>query len=289
MRINPFQSKKSGNTSIQTALSNVFSTKEVEPLRKKQKKETPPEEVPNVDEEAVQNVLAKQKMPATKNPLLPSNSMYNYISASVGEPEKILLEKKLESTVYYQTPETHTIRKEEGHAYNYIFQNWRKGLSGLFAEYRKANAKNIEFAFYAYSDKIIYYFHTVGYKSCSYLCCADSSSYALHAISTHSLSELFDSKFKQDKNGWYLSGRSVLFILDILINTQATTVCALPLIISKYPFTNGIITRPTIKIKPEKHLSKNTYRISINGWVLSEDILMLNRSIQLEAKQTNDI
>lgn len=285
MKKNPFQTKTPGRTSIRAALSNVFNTKEIEPVVKKKKEETLVESSTVVDEEVLHSTLSVQKEKSEKEPLLSGNSMYNYINASVGETEKDLLRKKIECTVYYQTPETHTIRKEESGAYDAVFQNWRKGLSGLFAEYRKANTMKNDFSFCVYYDRTVYHFHTVGYNSCKSLCCKDSSIYALYAVSPHSLSNIFDSDFKQDKMGWCLSGRSVLFVLDTIINAQATTVCSLPLVLSKYPFINGIVTKPLVVIKPEKHRNRRSFRVVVKGWVLSEDILMLNTSAQLEAKQ----
>lgn len=289
MGANPFQKKNPISTDIHSVLSSVFSTKETEPAVKKENVKVSSHETAQIDDEAIHSILIGHRIPVPQEPLLPPTTMYNYINASVGEMEKTLLKQKMETFQYYQTPETHTVTKEDSLAYSTIFQNWRKGLSGLFANYRKANASKSGYAFYAYSDRIIYYFHTVGYNGCTSLCCTDSSGYALYASSNYSLSDVFDSKFKRDSRGWYLSGRSVLFILDTIINAQASTVCALPLILSKYPFVNGIITKPEIKIKSEKHHSRKAYRVTVRGWVLSEDILMLNASSHLEAKQVYDV
>ncbi|KAI5189178.1 hypothetical protein NEMIN01_0344 [Nematocida minor] len=290
MRLNPFQAKTAPSSSIHAALSSVFNTAEPERPAKKEKIEEVTEETAEIDEKNILSALATHKKEEIKEPWLSPSSICNFLRASVDEITKNSLEEKLGSLLYYQTPETHKIKKDSSDAYSAIFNNWRKGLSGLFAEYRKANAKKSDFSFYAYSDKTVYHFHTNGYNGCVHPCCEDAVIYSLHVLPTDkSLNDLFDSKFKKDKQGCYLSGRSVLFILDTIINTEASTVCALPLILSKHPFINSILTKPAVVIKSEKRSNNSMYRVSMKGWALTEDILMLNAAMHLEAKQTDDI
>lgn len=290
MKSNPFQAKSTGRVTIEAVLNTVFDGNTPEQIEKSKENLFIKEEKHEIDERILLNKLSVRREPEKKKPLLDSCSIFNFVKGSLEESTKIFIESRIDSFVYYQAPESHRIKKEESEAYNFIFLNWRKGLTGLFAEYRRANTKKTDFSFYVYADKAVYYFHTNKYSGCTSPCCINNTSYALLVRSDEdSLNILFDSNFKRDTEGYYLSGRSVLFVLDSILNTQASTVCSLPFVLSKYPFTNGIITKPEISIKPEKHRNTKTYRIMIKGWIISRDILALNEAIQLEAKQTDNM
>ncbi|KAH9387295.1 uncharacterized protein NEMAJ01_2191 [Nematocida major] len=288
MRKNPFGVKSQDTSTVESVICRVFDTGAVETVPEEETKQHP-EKAKEIDEKTILDALGVYSLAEKAGSAVPETGIFNYVKASAEEAVKEALEKEVGKCVYYQTPETHLILREDSAAYNAIFRSWRKGLAGLFTDYRNANAAKKDFSFHAYSSGSVFFFHTSGYAGCSRICCKNNGSYALYVLAKDAdIADLFESSFQRDGDeGWGLSGRAVLFVLDSIINTQASTVCALPLVLSKYPFENGIMTKPSLVVRPEKISHKKTYRILIKGWIASADIRTLSQAEQVEAKHTN--
>ncbi|OAG30820.1 hypothetical protein NEIG_00304 [Nematocida sp. ERTm5] len=285
MKKNPFQCKKQKENTLEGAIHEAISGVKPEPEKQIAEPLIKTIEPVQINEAEILKTLIDQKAKEKQGRIILSNYIYNHIKLLTDEKTKTDFETTMGSLLYYQTPETHTIKKENSTAYASIFVNWREGLAGLFAEYRKANTKKTEFSFYAYSDGIVHYFHTNECGGCVRPCCANKSGYSLFIISdSQNPKEIYESEFIQNGSEWYLSGRGVLFILDTLLNTQASSVCALPLVISKYPFLNGILKKPSFSIRSENRSGEKMYRIAIKGWIITSDILFVNSSHWYEMK-----
>ncbi|KAI5187428.1 hypothetical protein NEHOM01_2170 [Nematocida homosporus] len=288
MPVNPFQARSVPDKSIESRLGQVLGSTLDQDYPKKVKTEESKikTEVSLVTSEAeILKSLSVKREDKPKPDPIDRYSFFNLVKSNVTEDQKKGIETVLQDRVYYHVPETESIRREEGSSFAAIFTNWRKALSGIFSEYRAACIQNKkEFAFMAYVEEALCFFHTAGYGGCSLLCCVEKKRYALRiACSDKDHSLLVEKKFQSDKDGFYLAGTGVLFILDIILNFQASSVVPLPFILSPSFFFNGIASRPTVQCRAVKSAQAKTYRLVITGWVLSSDILLLNKAADTQA------
>ncbi|KAI5189558.1 hypothetical protein NECID01_0581 [Nematocida sp. AWRm77] len=276
---NPFRLHNEETDSATERLGNLLGELPKQTKKQKQAQGLPKEAAEKeVKENQILEYLSVPAKSTNVQALFCSHEIFNSVRAEVNEEEKNALEKTLESLVYYQTPETHTIKKESSELYRTVFINWRKGVSEIFAQYRAFCSQEQPFAFFVYIDGVVCFFHTAGYNSCRNACCLQKNRFSLlisGAEDTHFL--ILESDFQKQDGLFCMSGKSVLFILDTIINLQASSVHALPFVLSKHFFFNGIATRPTASIKAEKSLAEKLFNVRIDGWVMSMDLEALCR------------
>ncbi|KAI5136376.1 hypothetical protein NEAUS05_1694 [Nematocida ausubeli] len=288
MKKNPFQCKKQQETTIEKVIQGVLAEECEESTDKNTEDLDKTEEVSAVNETDVLKALQTHKKEQKILSEIPLNYIYNYTQVvSADEEIKNRLEETVKNLLYYQVPESHMFKKESSSVYNSIFVSWRQGLTELFSEYRRANTQGSKFSFYVYSDKLVYYFHTNKYNGCDKPCC-HKAGYSLYIsaknMKTTDILERFESNFVQSGDEFYLSGKEVLFILDTILNTQVSTIQSLPLVLSKYPFVNSILKKPTYTVRSENRSGKKAFRIIIKGWIITTDIAFVNLSTQIEMK-----
>lgn len=238
-----------------------------------------------LDEDEVLGYLAVPDKAEVAGPELFPYAMFNSVRAEISERQKEELEQRVGELVYYQTPETHTIRKESSPLYAAVFANWRKGVIDLFCQYRTFCFQGRAFAFLVHLEGVLCFFHTPGYNGCQQRCCEGEGRFALlvsGADDEHFL--ILESPFEKQASWFCLSGKSVLFVLDTIVNLQASLVHSLPFVLSKHFFFNSIATRPAVKLQAERNLSEKRFNVKIEGWVMSMDLAALQNTPSLVGK-----
>ncbi|OAG31974.1 hypothetical protein NEDG_00449 [Nematocida displodere] len=270
MTTNPFQAHQPKH-SLEHCLGGVLGASLPRAPIEKTKPGTSPKQAPSLSEKALLQKLSVPARPKAPLSTPAAPSVFNAAKATLTPEAKAGIELTLKTLIYYQVPETHTVKKEEGNAFKTIFLNWRQGLAGVFAQYRKACINKEPFFFFAYTDGATCFFHTPGYQGCAHPCCSGKK-YALSISGLDPQSSLLsDGAFAEKSGVFYLSGPGVLFILDSILNTEASTIHPLPFIISKTPFLHGICTKPAISFRAEKSTVHQMFRASATGWMLGTD------------------
>lgn len=277
---NPFSTPQQHEESVEQRMRRAIgSAPKAE--KKRRKAEHPPArpEPQTIEENLVLGFLTAHPKDKAAEPPMKLFSICNKIRSSVTETSKQQIEAYFEKTVYYQTPETHTVKKEASSAYALIFSNWRKGLSEIFSNYRRHSTQNEEFSFFVYLEGALCFFHTPRYKNCAFSCCKTPQVYSLLVTDAdESFSILSENEFKREGAAFSLSGKSVLFVLDTIINMQVSSIRALPFVLSKYFFLNGIPSKPSVTFRAENSQGKKTFRMEIRGWTISSDIPSLEEN-----------
>lgn len=238
-----------------------------------------------VKEEAILQRLSRRNEKEIKHSVIQPCMLFNRINATIALEQKKEIETSAGCSIYYQAPETHNITKENGKSFNCIFLNWRKALTDLFSRYRKACIHGQSFSFFVYTDEAICFFHVSGCNGCESICCGKKDKYALSIRCKDKNHYLFSEKdFLSDGNdNFYLSGTGVLFVLDIIINFEASSVQALPFVISKHFFLNAISSQPQLFFHQLMQDKKPMYNLIIRGWLQGEDAQVLNNASNIKA------
>lgn len=220
------------------------------------------------------------------------DQIYNSIKFMAGEDAKTWVERKIERTVYYQYPEVYGIKKEPSQAFEVIFLNWRKAIASLFSRFREVCLRNARApgasrgaGFYVYADKALYFFHSREYKGCARACCAGEEGGVYHLrVFSPRREEAFEAglrreeiEYRRKEGAFYISGHSVLYLFDGILNLQASPLGALPMVLSRRPFLYGILTKPSVSVRSA---SANNgvleYYMEIEGWHMGKDFARLN-------------
>lgn len=287
MSKNPFQatssSKKTLGRKIARIMGGCDSGSKDDPAQ-------PPPNQPNpvmvfskkIEEEVLERLSVKKECRA-KAVLIHPYLIFNQVSSAINIEQKKEVEKIFASLMYYQSPETHLIRKEEGNSFSSIFLNWRRALTDLFSRYRSAVVQKKTFSFLVYIDGATCYFHVSGGSRCKNTCCS-LEGYALYVSCKDKNHYVFSEKqFEKDEGGFCLNGKGVLFILDMIINIEISSVQAIPFVLSKHLFFHGIVVQPSISFQAEKRTGDQIYKVSVKGWVMGSDVQLLNESCFLQA------
>jgi Domain of unknown function (DUF5095) len=292
--MNPFLSQKQEGLSLEKAFSEVFlgecsgGCPEGEEREEKEEGKERGEKT-HIDEKDIIKRLGERKGKVGKKKRIEEIGVYNRIKAVLSESLKTSVEWSLGNALYYQSPETHLIRKEDSNAFRAVFLNWRRAIVSLFSRFKR---NEDELGFFVCSEETLYFFHRKGYLGCRESCCEGEGPYRVR-IRGRSMREIEDSMKGEDilyaKKGEdvFVRGKSVLYLFDGILNGDRSS-SPLPLILSKTPFLYGILTRPQLSLKSIKREGGVMYYAEIEGWLIGREVEEINEGELVECGVTRE-